>query len=228
MIIGITGNPGAGKTLLLTAIGIDELDHGKTVYSTYHLTYKAKDGHMAQYVDFSKLGVWLQKGHKLPPNTGLLLLDEGYKGMDARQSRSLANIILSHFILQARKLGLDVYYTAQLFSTVDLRVRRNTEMGIRAVQLEVPENPEDENSPLVQQFYYQWQDFRTAQIKEFVIDNVFAKEIWQYFDSYEIVKSPLASLDKEAAKKMVADIKAEELKGWDKEALNLEETKGVE
>ena len=64
----------------------------------------------------------------------LALLDEAYSWMESRMSGSEMNRVLSHTIFQSRKRGLDVMYSAQLASTIDLRLKRLTSTLIWAVR----------------------------------------------------------------------------------------------
>lgn len=239
-VIGITGDPGQGKTLLMATVACMEFQKGKRVFTTFHVTYpykkkederivdtyiklKKQGKKMPEFVDFSKLAVWLQTEHPLPPNSAILMIDEGYKGLDSRESMSIANKILYKFILQARKLGLDVYVSAQLLSSIEKRIRRVIKIGIVCLSEQVHENPDDPRSDLVEQFRYQVTNIKNNAKYEFTIPHKSALKIYDYYNSWEVVKSPIAALDKKAAKEMLAKIEAGEAAGWDAEGGDIED-----
>jgi hypothetical protein len=202
----------------MTAIACMELEKGKEVYSTWHIKYKAKNGKQARFIDFSKLAVWLQTKKKLAPNSADLFIDEGYKGLDSRESQSIANKLMYRFILQARKLGLDVYVAAQLLSSVDKRVRRVIQIYIGCRAVMAPSNPHDLSSPAVEEYRYLVQDATDSKRSyEFKIGHAKAEEIYKCYNAWEIVKSPIAALDKKAAKEMLAQVDAGEAKAWGSE-----------
>lgn len=79
------------------------MTEGKQIYSTYRITYETEDGHKAIYVDVGDLSQWMSRQAQVgmfAPHSGVLLLDEGYAGLDSRRSSSMANQLLTHFIFQ--------------------------------------------------------------------------------------------------------------------------------
>lgn len=56
----------------------------------------------------------------------LVVMDEAYLWLDSRRSSSNTNLGLTYLILQSRKRGFDIYYTAQLMSSIDKRLFDNT------------------------------------------------------------------------------------------------------
>lgn len=190
--IAIVGNKGSGKTLLLTALGCYELEHGKTVFATYHISFVSSDGRRIEKVDIGRIAEEFETGKrpKLPMGQGLLLMDEGYRGMDSYHSRSKANLIIVDFVMQARKVGLDCYYTTQRFKRLDVNLRLVMDYKILAEKIG------DEG------FLYNVLNQRYVSEDEFVISLDEAKEIWQYYDSTEVVLPPEISLKKDEAKKM--------------------------
>ncbi len=195
MIILIVGNVGSGKTLMLTIIGTTELDAGKQVYSTYHLNYGSK-GNKPFFVDVGDLFAWFQQQDKeFKPDTGTLLLDEGYLGIDSRMSGSAANRLLSHFAFQSRKLGLDLYVSAQLASSIDKRIRNLADAIILAEKYQVA----------MEDGTYQW-EFKYTYANadggsgELVLNEHQVQLFYPYYSTMEIVEPPMISLDKKAMK----------------------------
>lgn len=71
--------------MLLTLLGILEIEDHKQVYASYHLTYETEDHRKPIYVDVGDLSQWMSQQSKVgmfAPHSGVLLLDEGYSGMD--------------------------------------------------------------------------------------------------------------------------------------------------
>lgn len=66
---------------------------------------------------------------------GLVVIDEVYQWVDARVSTSKLNMDIDSVILQSRKKGVDVVYTAQLPSSVDKRLKLNTELAVIAKKM---------------------------------------------------------------------------------------------
>ena len=79
------------------------MNEGKQIYSTYMITYETEQGRKAMYVDLGDLSQWMNRQARVgmfAPHSSVLLLDEGYAGLDSRQSSSTANRLLSHFVFQ--------------------------------------------------------------------------------------------------------------------------------
>lgn len=107
MLTIISGDLGAGKTLLLTIIG--KLSK-KKVIANYNVGYK--------HEKFS-----LYKFANAEYDDATILIDEAYSILESRTSMSSRNKALSYILFQSRKKSLDMYLTVQLNSTVDVRYR---------------------------------------------------------------------------------------------------------
>jgi hypothetical protein len=197
----VVGNLGSGKTLLLTFLGVLEMTEGKQIYSTYHISFETEDGHKPMYVDVGDLSQWMSRQAKVgmfAPHSGILLLDEGYAGMDSRTSSSIANRLLSHFIFQSRKLGLDLFVSAQLASSLDKRVRGLCDAWILA-ELQ-PRDTVDKNGNVtlsVDDFRYTYAGV-DGSFGEFVLAHEDAEKIFPYYSTMEIIQPPMIVLDKKA------------------------------
>ncbi len=195
------GNLGTGKTLLLTLLGTLELENHKAVYSTFHLYYETADHHKPIYVDVGDLSQWMSRQAKVgmfAPHSGILLLDEGYAGMESRTSSSIANRLLSHFVFQSRKLGLDLYVSAQLASSLDKRIRNLCDFWILA-ELQ-PREEYDKNGNMlssVDDFRYTYAGV-DGSFGEFVLAHEDAEKIFPYYSTMEVIQPPMIVLDKKA------------------------------
>jgi predicted ATPase len=204
VITVIVGNLGSGKTLLLALMGILGLEENKQVYTTFHLTYKTSNGKEARYVDVGDLMQWFedQDTSNIKEHSALLCVDEGYLGMDSRTSGSISNRLLMQFVLQSRHLGLDLKITAQLASSIDKRVRLNTDEFILAEKIK--RSVIDFSGTVIDVV----DDFRytSSNGKTFYFTHVQAEQIFPYYSTMEIVPPPEISLDKKTASKMKARI----------------------
>jgi len=122
LLYGISGGIGYGKTALAVLLLYRAYKKQKrNVFANIHTTF-AK----------TLSGEDMLNMQKFPLNS-TVLLDELYAWLDSRMSGKKTNIALSHIILQSRKRNFDIIYTVQIFSSVDLRVRRNTEVAFTAI-----------------------------------------------------------------------------------------------
>ena len=106
-LISVLGNLGSGKTLYLVVIGVKLK---RPIYSNFKLNLS----------NYRPLG--LHDLIDLETNVNVFI-DEAYTWIDSRVSGSSVNRYCSYVILQSRKTFTDVFLTAQLFSTVDIRFR---------------------------------------------------------------------------------------------------------
>lgn len=113
MLISVIGNRGDGKTTLLTYFA-KKLVNSK-IYSNYKL--KLKNYHKLELETLLKL-----------PNDITIFLDEGYTWLESRTSMSALNRYISYIVFQSRKRTIDILITAQLFSTVDIRFREQSDI----------------------------------------------------------------------------------------------------
>jgi hypothetical protein len=113
MIIAIVGEPGCGKSILQTWFIREMHKKGYHIYVNYKL-YKIPYVPLQNITDMEEL--------KTEPN--LIVLDEDYLNSDARRSSSFMNMISTRHIMQHRKKKADVIVSAQLFETMDRRIRQ--------------------------------------------------------------------------------------------------------
>lgn len=115
LIVGIFGELGTGKTMLLTLIGYYYFLKGWKIYSNYklkfpHVLVKSLD-------DIKNINI---------DNDSIFLFDELWITADARKHSSDENITISQSILQSRKKRLSIFYTAQYPRLVEQRIRMIT------------------------------------------------------------------------------------------------------
>lgn len=110
-MLGITiGDLGSGKTGLVTAMAGDAVRAGVPVFSNYNIRWRGCE----KFFVSDLLNVDVDKG--------FIACDEVYTLAESRISSSKLNRFFSYFLFQSRKLHVDVESTAQLESTVDLRL----------------------------------------------------------------------------------------------------------
>lgn len=159
MLIIILGNLGTGKTLLLT-----------------YFSTKSKRN------IFANFNINLERYNKLEvdtlldlPNNIDVYLDEAYTWLESRVSGKGLNRYLSYILLQSRKRNLDIYCTAQLFSTLDKRFREKSDIIIFC-------SKEKEG------YLYRINDMNHYTQKSFLLNFKEAEKYYDLYDTYEIVE----------------------------------------
>lgn len=113
MIHGYFGMIGSGKTLGAVIQAYREYQNKNTIFSTMPLNFEHIPIKTAE--DFLKC------------TNGILLADELWYLLDSRFSHSARNVLLSTILLRSRKQQLNVIYTEQHYTQIDVRIRRNTQ-----------------------------------------------------------------------------------------------------
>ena len=121
-VIGIIGDKGAGKSVLLAyMLYIDHLQ-GRNIVSNFSLNFP----HIQKtFRELSKMPKFLQNA--------TVGYDEFHIAVDSRRSTSNSNIEFTTFLTQLRKRGCILIYTTQLFTTMDKRVRDQTDIIISPI-----------------------------------------------------------------------------------------------
>lgn len=130
MIIGIIGGIGSGKTLTMTYHLYKDHLKKRKIYANYGLKFEYQQLTGAFFRDYAKSGFDLMNSS--------IGLDELHVFLDSRNAMSNKNKMMSRFITQSRKRGVDMYYTTQDLNhesfarsgQVDLRLRKLTDMLI--------------------------------------------------------------------------------------------------
>jgi hypothetical protein len=116
--MGIVGNLGCGKTIMMTTMGYMMVNSGYNVYANYHLNFPYT------YIDSVDILDLIEKSN----NKNVLLLDELWISADSRQTQQDRNIIISRAIAQSRKKKCMVFYTVQWISQIESRIKTLTNM----------------------------------------------------------------------------------------------------
>lgn len=188
MLIGIFGDLGSYKTSFLTLLCLYASTNGLEVISNYNLTF-------ADRLTLSDLlGLTVQTGNI--DAKGFMALDEVYYLLESRISQSRVNRGASYFVLQSRKLGWDLGYTAQLSSSVDLRLYELTDVKIYCYGL-------DQNTGFVRfgRVFGEQNEVRFSIPYSFFVENIFP-----VYDTKEIV-NPLGIEELQIEIEMKDDLK---------------------
>lgn len=113
---GIIGDPGSGKSNLLTSIGYDAHKKGLKVIANYKLNFPY------QLMPFSEIA-------KMPEDLfhSVVLMDELGKGADSYDFFSKDSRRIVTIVTQLRKRHCLVYYTVQRFAWIAKRLRERTD-----------------------------------------------------------------------------------------------------
>lgn len=175
MLVGIFGPQGSGKTL-------------------YALWYV-----MRYYVERGRYSTALSNVRMISPNPerpiglldqaqfkaldhmqdALVVIDEAYLWLDSRTPSR--NRQLSYLVLQSRKRGFDILFTAQIKSSVDLRLRDQAEFWITCENKGYPHR--------LGPFHYiiARRDTTIPRISEMELPSASAAKLLPYYDTREIV-----------------------------------------
>lgn len=114
MIVGIFGNMGSGKTLIMSVLGTAlHLLHDCPLYANYELKNAKKIGGIKEL-----LGI----------EDGVVCLDEFWITMDSRNWKDNRQRFLTQWVNQTRKKNLLIFYTTQAMSQIELRIRNGTDI----------------------------------------------------------------------------------------------------
>jgi hypothetical protein len=116
MLIGITGPIGSGKTLFMTRCIYKEKIRRPEV--TIATNYKLNK------IPFKFISAQDLFDIKAQLKDTVMGIDEFHIFLDSRAFMKPSNQQLTHFILQTRHLGVNLYFTTQDISQVDIRLRK--------------------------------------------------------------------------------------------------------
>ena len=135
------GDVGSGKTLMFAQLGLQEAEKGREVYANFDLTEYAKQKYPSiaahwHYVEniplFFRERLILASTKDFKPFQDMLLIDEGYVVFESRESMTPFVLLMTRLIFLSRKLGFELFVSAQLSSSLDKRVRFLSEMWVLA------------------------------------------------------------------------------------------------
>lgn len=162
MLTIICGTMGSGKTLLSTILAY----HSKydCIVSNYHIKFEHKT-----VLEFD-----IKKFINAEYENCCLLLDEAYSYLESRISGSDLNRLISYILFQSRKKNIDMYLTAQLISTLDLRFRNLCDFYIVATKN-------------MNYFEYNILNVYSNQSKTIYINKSKCNNFFQLYDTNEII-----------------------------------------
>lgn len=119
MLYGIIGKKGAGKTLFLTYLlkKYSDSDNKVKIYTNYTL----------KGINFEEINFKEIFKNDIEIKNAIVGIDEIYLIADCRTSMTKMNKLISYLLYQTRKAGVDIFYTAVSYSTIDIRLRRGTD-----------------------------------------------------------------------------------------------------
>lgn len=179
MIVGIEGGLGSGKTILMTRYLVKDYIKGHKIYTNYGL--KEID---YERIDLSRILDMHDNAFDL--NDCSLGVDEITVFADCRKSGSKLNRLISYFILQSRKRNVDVYFTTQNLSMVDLRLIQYMDVQVMC------EKVYNGNGEVVKGYakykVFDLRDFKNLTTDSFVLD---ITKYYRFYDTREVIL-PLA------------------------------------
>lgn len=128
-ITSVCGSQGSGKSLVVSAILLDDLQHGKRVMTNIELNIP-KEWHIQkeQYVFVHTLQELLD----LKPEGYIIALDEANLWADCRMSSK--NMKISELVQQIRKKHNEAYFITQNFTKLEKRMREATEIYVQCTK----------------------------------------------------------------------------------------------
>lgn len=172
MIFAHVGNQGAGKTLgsVVYVKRLSEIT-GQQIVSNAYLNFS--------YIYFED---WRQMV-EVAPNNSIILFDEIDTAIDARNFKSVDQILFTHWFKQLRKRGITFFYTCQRIKNVDVRVRDLTDYVA-----------ECEKDWLWNKLSVKWFDTQAGLERALFIKKVNVHDhfrVFPLFDSFKIIKSTM-------------------------------------
>lgn len=128
MIVAIMGFAGTGKSMLSVYLAARF-----KIFGNYEIISNMKEFKLRDYdleTDFIPIVDSIRADRNIikQPKQRLLHVDEIQQYLDSRESSTKKNKKLSKYFYQIRKFGFDFIYTLQDFYSLDIRLRRITEM----------------------------------------------------------------------------------------------------
>jgi len=175
MIFGYFGIIGSGKTLGATIQAYKAFQEGERIYSTMPVNFEHEPVRDAN--DF------------LNCKNGTLLADELWFTLDSRFSRSKQNAILATILLRSRKQMLNILYTEQHVTQIDVRIRSNTQFFVQSRII-----PYFDKLTKAQEWIRQGGHFELEQLisdtSGMRVDHRYFYEVEQWFGLYDTTQDP--------------------------------------
>lgn len=154
----IVGDRGSGKTLIATALAVDD-DDERPIYANYKIN--------------SPRWTRLEPSMLLDLRDCVVVMDEAYLWLDCR-TRGKLQEYMSYVLFQSRKDGIDFITTSQLFGSLDLRFRELAEVIVMA------EHKKDGFHYVVMR-----QSNTNPQVRKLFLPNVTAARVFPLYDTNE-------------------------------------------
>lgn len=158
MLISIIGEIGSGKTLLLTIIGSKS---NREIYSNYVLN-------LPLYKELRIINLLSLKDNIE------VFIDEAYTWLESRTSSNTLNRYLSYIVFQSRKRTINIYTTSQMFSSVDVRFREQSNIIVKCKRI---------NDDFEYVFYK-----NNKRVKKYFLSLKKAEKYFKLYDTKEIVE----------------------------------------
>lgn len=158
MLISIIGEIGSGKTLLLTIIGSKS---NREIYSNYVLN-------LPLYKELRIINLLSLKDNIE------VFIDEAYTWLESRTSSNTLNRYLSYIVFQSRKRTINIYTTSQMFSSVDIRFREQSNIIVKCKRI---------NDDFEYIFYK-----NNKRVKKYFLSLKKAEKYFKLYDTKEIVE----------------------------------------
>lgn len=156
----------------MTLIAYLFLSQGVPIYTNYDLSFPQFQ-HLIKKLSISEL-------LELEIDEGVILIDEVYTIAESRISTAKINRFFSYFVFQSRKRKVHIVYTAQLSSSVDLRLFDLTDRKIACFG--------DKNGKIKFKMVYD-NDGKTKTKKFSISRVVFEDYVFNFYDSWQPIDS---------------------------------------
>lgn len=165
MLVAVIGEIGSGKTLYMTR---KALSIKREVFSNYKINIpNYKPLTIFNLIEF--------------PTNITMFLDEAYTWLESRTSGKKLNRILSYLIFESRKINVDVYASAQLFGTIDIRFREQANKLVICRRVKHGFIYHIKRKVLTRQFKIK------ILTKTYFLSNKNAKFYYPYYDTLEVI-----------------------------------------
>jgi len=178
MIIGIEGGLGSGKTLLMVRYLVKDYLKGNQIFTNIGL----KDIDF-KFLDLNKVLDMHKDEFNL--NNCSVAIDEITVFADCRKSSSKMNRLISYFILQSRKRGVDIYFTTQNLNLVDFRLINYMDFQVFCEKIYNKNGLEIDDKRKYRIF--DLRNIRKINISSFILD---ISKYYRFYDTYEVILPP--------------------------------------
>lgn len=181
-VIIVLGERGAGKTLLMTAIAVDEYNNNKRrIFSNYHLKGVPYD--IITFKELIELPDYL--------TNAIVCLDELQVGADSYKTFSKSNEGVNTFVTQLRKRKVTLYYTTQVYTQIAKRVRNQTNYIMQVIATDTPGVSQVDTYTAPKRISKDNVRF-SSQISSHILD---LRDYFKYYDTDEIIHNDVNEND---------------------------------